>query len=92
MDPGVVDVSDSETEEGDRDGDRVENFRKNTPRRSGRLQSSRRSARIAGREPQYMGLFCSSEGKDDVLIIDDVSNIVQRDNFFFSSVDLNDSA
>ena len=43
VDPVIVDVSDSETEEGDGDGDRVEHFRKNTPRRSRRLQISRRS-------------------------------------------------
>ena len=59
VDPVVVDVSDSETEEGYGYGN-IENFRRNTPRRSGRLQSSRSSARIAGREPKYMSIFCSS--------------------------------
>ena len=72
VDPGIVDTSNSETEEGNKNGDRVEHFRKNTPRRSGRLQISRRSEKITGREPQYMGLFCSLEGKDDVLTIDAV--------------------
>ena len=92
VDPGIIDASDSETEKGDRDGDRVENFRKNNLRRSGCLHSSRRSARITGMEPQYMDLFCSSEGKYAVLTIDDISNIVQRDECFLYSVDLNESA
>lgn len=52
----VVDVSDSESEE---EG-RVENLSRHTLRR-------RRLTRIAGKEPQYMGLFCSLDGEEDIL-------------------------
>ena len=39
-----------------------------------------------------MGLFCSSEGKDDELTLDGVTSIAQRDECFLSSVDLNESS
>ena len=35
-----------------------------------------------------MGLFFSLEGKEDVLGVDDVPNIVHRDECFLSSIDL----
>ena len=38
-----------------------------------------------------MGLFFILEGEEDVLGVDDVSNVIHRDECFFSSIDLNAS-
>ena len=87
--PRVVDVSDSESEE-----DGVPTMRRHNPRRSGKViqtrSSVKRSARIAGKEVHYMELFCSLQGEEDILDVAGVTNVVQRDECFLSSVDLNE--
>ena len=77
--PTIVDASNSESEK----EDRIEDLRQHIPRRSAKVRSNRRSTRLADKEPQYMGLFYSLKGEEDVLGITDVSNIVQRDEYFW---------
>ena len=86
---GVGNASDSESEE-----DEVPTMRRHTTRRLGRVQHNRnivrRSARIGGKEAQYMGLLYSLQGEEDILDVAEVTNVVQRDEYFLSSVGLND--
>ena len=83
--PNNGDVSDSKSEEGKDKSENVNipNLRRNIPR------GPRRSDRIAGHAPQYEGLYCTVDGKDDLLDTTSVSSLIQRDECFLSSVDLN---
>ena len=74
--PDVVDASDSESEE-EEDNRDAPTLRRN----------NRRSRRIAGNAPHYAGLYCSVDGEDTVLDSIAVSNVVQRDERFLSTVD-----
>ena len=42
---------------------------------------------MAGNEPHYVGLYCSIEGKENVLDVEGVSDVVHRDNCFLSTFD-----
>ena len=53
--------------------------RRNKPQLSSENREMRRSQRLAGKQPQYMDLFCHVEGEGVILDIDAVSNVVQRD-------------
>ena len=90
--PGVEEASESES---DQEDEMMPVLRKHTPRKSDKTRhatgSVMRSTRIKGREPQYMGLFCSMEGEQNVLDVAGVTNGVQRDECFLFSVDLNNA-
>ena len=65
--PEVEEVTDSESEE---DIATAPIIRKHSSRRVNTNKSVRRSQRIAGKQPQYMGLFCHIEGEGDVLDVE----------------------
>ena len=69
-------ISDSESE-ADITPDHVP--RRNKPQSSSENRGVRISQRIAGNQPQYIGLFCHVEGEGDILDIGAESNVVQRD-------------
>ena len=79
------DVPDEASEEED-DTPNMPTLNTNTPRQT------RKSPRIAGKEPQYSGLYCSVEGRENVLEVEEVSNIVHRDNCFLFTVDTGPSS
>ena len=85
--PDITPSSDSESEE-DRIPDHIP--RRHKPRSPPVNRGVRRSQRIPGRQPQYMGLFFHIEGEGDALDVDSVLNVVQRDECFLASVDLNE--
>ena len=58
--PEVEEATDSESEE---DIVTTPIIRKHSSRRVNTNKSVRRSQRIAGKQPQYMGLFCRIEGE-----------------------------
>ena len=87
--PGLGIMSDSEPEE-----DEVLKMRRYTSQKLGRIQHTKnilhRYARIAGKEAQYMDLFPSLQGEEDIFDGAEVTNIVQRDECFLLPVDLNE--
>ena len=85
--PDITPSSDSESEE-DKMPDHIP--RRHKYRSPHVNRGVRRSQRIAGRQPQYMGIFCQMEGEGDVLYVDSVLNVVHRNEYFLASVDLNE--
>lgn len=63
-----------------------EHFHINYVRIASSLRGNRRSTRLAGKEPRYMGLLCCIKGEDPTLDTTGVSQFFQRDEYFLTSV------